>query len=150
MARDNASIARQTYEDWNAREFDRIADQVADDGEILDVGSGTRFAGPEGSKQYSRAWADAFPDGRIEIDKLISAGDTVVVEFTGRGTQTGALKTPAGEIPATARSVTLHLCDVIEFTSDGKIKAQRSYFDSASLLAQLGVMPEAGVAAKAQ
>ena len=145
MAEDNASTARQTYADWNAREFDRIAEQMADDGEIIDVASGTRFTGPEGSKQYSRGWADAFPDGRIEIDRLISAGDTVVVEFTGRGTQTGTLRTPAGEIPATGRSVTLQLCDVIDFTTDGKIKAWRSYFDSASLLAQLGVMPEAGV-----
>lgn len=149
MAQDNASTARQTYEDWNAREFDRIADQMADDGEILDVGSGTRFTGPEGSKQYSRMWADAFPDGRIAIDKIISAGDTVVVEFTGRGTQTGTLDTPAGEIAATGRSVTLQLCDVLEFASDGKIKAQRTYFDSASLLAQLGIMPEAGAATKA-
>ncbi len=149
MARDNASIARQTYDDWNAREFDRLADQVADDGEILLVGSGTRFTGPEGSKQYSRSWADAFPDGRVEIDRLISAGDTVVVEFTGRGTQTGTLSTPAGEIPATGRSVTLQLCDVLEFTGDGKIKAQRTYFDSASLLAQLGVTADAGMAAQA-
>ena len=150
MAQDNASIARQTYDDWNAREFDRIADQVADDAQILLVGSGTRFTGGEGSMQYSRAWADAFPDGRIEVDNLFSAGDVVVVEFTGRGTHTGTLTTPTGDIPATGRSVTLQLCDVLEFTGDGKIKAQRTYFDSASLLAQLGVMPEAGAAAKAK
>jgi predicted ester cyclase len=148
MAQDHASTARQTYEDWNAREFDRIAEQMADGGEILDVGSGTRFSGPEGSKRYSKMWADAFPDGRIQIDNVISSGDTVVVELTGRGTQTGTLKTPAGEIPATGSTVTLQLCDVLEFTSDGKIKAQRSYFDSASLLAQLGVKPEAGVTTK--
>jgi steroid delta-isomerase-like uncharacterized protein len=146
MGQDNASIARQFYEDWNAREFDRIAQQIADDGEIVAVGSGQRFTGPDGAVQYSQWWADAFPDGRIEIDKLVSAGDTVVVEFTGRGTQTGTLRTPAGEIPATGRSVTLQLCDVLEFTSDGKVKAQRTYFDSASLLTQLGVMPEAAAA----
>jgi len=35
--------------------------------------------------------------------------------------------------------VTLHLCDVLEF-SDGKIKAQRSYLDTGSLMAQLGLM----------
>jgi predicted ester cyclase len=148
MAQDHASTARLTYEDWNAREFDRIAEQMADGGEILDVGSGTRFSGPEGSKQYSKMGADGFPDGRIQIDNVISSGDTVVVELTGRGTHTGTLKTPAGEIPATGSTVTLQLCDVLEFTSDGKIKAQRSYFDSASLLAQLGVKPEAGVTTK--
>ncbi len=150
MAHDNASIARKTYDDWNARAFDRIADQMTDDAEIVLVGSGTRFTGPEGSMQYSRSWGDAFPDGRIEIDKLTAADDAVVVEFTGRGTHTGTLTTPAGDIPATGRSVTLQLCDVLEFTGDGKIKAQRTYFDSASLLAQLGFMAEAGAATRAQ
>jgi steroid delta-isomerase-like uncharacterized protein len=149
MAQDNASIARQTYDDWNAREFDRIADQFADDAEILLVGSGTRFTGRDGSKEYSRSWADAFPDGRVAVDNIISAGDAVVVEFTGRGTHTAPLTTPAGDIPATGRSVTQQLCDVYEFTGDGKIKKQRVYFDSASLLAQLGVTPDAGMATKA-
>jgi hypothetical protein len=46
--------------------------------------------------------------------------------------------------------VTLQLCDVYEFTADGKIKAQRTYFDSASLLAQLGVTADAGLATQAQ
>jgi hypothetical protein len=34
--------------------------------------------------------------------------------------------------------VTLQLVDVLEF-ADGKVKAQRSYFDSGSLMAQLGI-----------
>ena len=46
---------------------------------------------------------------------------------------------------ATGKSVTLQLCDVFEI-ENGKIKALRSYFDSASLLTQIGVMPETGVA----
>ena len=54
-------------------------------------------------------------------------------------------ESPGGDIPATGKSVTLELCDVFKI-EDGKIKSLRSYFDSASLLMQLGVMPEAGVA----
>jgi ketosteroid isomerase-like protein len=44
--------------------------------------------------------------------------------------------------------VTLELCDV-HTIRDGKIRSVRTYFDSASLLTQLGVMPEAGAPAKA-
>jgi hypothetical protein len=43
-----------------------------------------------------------------------------------------------GSIPATGRTVTLKLCDVTEFR-DGKVKSQRSYFDTASMMAQLGL-----------
>ena len=146
MGHDNSEIARRLYEQWNAREFERVAELVADDGEIVLVGSDTRFRGPEGAIEFSRMWADGFPDGKVTIDHIIQSGDTVVVQFTGRGTQTGPLRGPGGDIPATGRSVTLNLCDVHDIR-DGKIRKLSSYFDSASLLQQLGVMPEAPVAA---
>jgi ketosteroid isomerase-like protein len=142
---DNASIARTLYDDWNKRDFDHLAGLLAYDGEILLVGSGTSFRGPQGARQFSQMWADGFPDGRVTIDNIISGGDHVVVEQTGRGTQTGTLAAAGGDIPATGRSVTLQLCDVLRI-EDGKISSFRSYFDSASLLMQLGVMPEARVA----
>jgi len=144
---DNVDIARKLYQHWNAREFDRVAELMADDGEIVLVGSDTRFRGPDGSLEFSRMWADGFPDGKVTIDRTVASGDTVVVEFTGRGKHTGTLRGTAGDIPATGRSVTLHLCDVYDIRG-GKIRKLSSYFDSASLLQQLGVMPEARAAAK--
>ena len=145
---DNVDIARKLYEHWNARDFDRVAELMAEDGEIVIVGSDTRFRGPDGSLEFSRMWADGFPDGRVSIDKTVAQGDLVVLQFTGRGTHTGPLRSPDGDIAPTGRSVTLQLCDVHEFR-DGKIRSVQSYFDSASLLQQLGVLPEVGVEAKA-
>jgi steroid delta-isomerase-like uncharacterized protein len=141
----NSSTAQQLYSYWNDREFDRLAELLTDDGEIVLVGSGTRFEGHEGAKEFSRMWADGFPDGKVQIDDVIEAGDRVVVQFTGRGTHTGTLRSPGGEIPASGRSVTLKLCDVHRI-ENGKIKSVHSYFDSASLLTQIGAMPAAGVA----
>ncbi len=46
-----------------------------------------------------------------------------------------------GDFPATGRSMTLELCDVMEF-EDGKIRSMRSYFDTGSMMAQLGLSPE--------
>ena len=142
---DNATIARAFYDDWNKRDFDHLAGLLADDGEILLVGSGTSFGGPDGARQFSQMWADGFPDGRVTIDNIVAAGEHVVVEHTGRGSQTGTLAAPGGDIPATGKSVTLQLCDVFRIEG-GEIKSLRSYFDSASLLMQLGVLPETRVA----
>jgi steroid delta-isomerase-like uncharacterized protein len=138
---DNAVLARRFYEAWNERNFDEIAEATAPDGKLTIVGSGDTFEGAEGSRAYNTMWADAFPDGTVTVDRLIAAGDFVVVEFTGRGTHTGTLRTSMGEIPATGRSMTLQLCDVIEFEA-GKVKSQKSYFDTGSMMAQLGLMPE--------
>ena len=144
---DNATLARSLYEAFNNRDFDYLAGCIAPDGRITDVGSGETFRGSDGARQYNTAWADAFPDGRITVDRVIAQDDCVVVEYTGRGTHTGTLSAPAGSIPATGRSVTLELCDVLEFAG-GKLQAQRCYFDSGSLMAQLG--QTAGQAATAQ
>jgi steroid delta-isomerase-like uncharacterized protein len=138
---ENARLARTFYESWNERDFDRGAELVAEDGAITIVGSGERFEGPDGSRRFSHMWADAFPDGRVEIESLIEAGDRVAVEYVGRGTQTGPLVSPMGEIPATGRTVELRLCDVYEFRN-AKVQALRTYFDTSSLMQQLGLMPE--------
>jgi steroid delta-isomerase-like uncharacterized protein len=138
---DNAELARRLHEAWNERNFDEIAEAVAPDSTITIVGSGDTFEGAEGSRAYNTMWADGFPDGKVTVDRVIASGDYVVVEFTGRGTHTGTLVTSMGEIPATGRSLTLQLCDVMEF-KDGKVRSQKTYFDSGSMMAQLGITAE--------
>lgn len=137
----NTEIARRIYDMWNERDFDGIGDLTAPDATLTIVGSGDRFEGREGSRRYNEMWANGFPDGRVTVDRVIGSGDLVVVEFTGRGTHTGTLATSMGEIPATGRSMTLQLCDVLEF-EDGLVKAQKSYFDTGSMMAQLGLTTE--------
>lgn len=135
---DNEYLVRGLYDAFNERDYDKQAEATAPDGVITVVGSGDVFRGPDGARRYNAMWADAFPDGQITIDRILVVGDRAVVEFTGRGTHTGTLTTPAGSIPATGRSVTLQLCDVLDL-GDGKVLEQRTYFDSGSLMAQLGL-----------
>ncbi len=136
---DNETLARSLYEAWNERNFDELAEASAPDGTITIVGSGDTFHGPEGSRQYSAMWATGFPDGMATVDRVIASGDHVVVEYTGRGTHTGTLATAMGDIPATGRSMTIQLCDVLEF-KDGMVQSQKIYFDTGSMMAQLGLL----------
>jgi steroid delta-isomerase-like uncharacterized protein len=143
---DNATLARSLYEAYNERNFDLFEEMSAPDGRVSVVGTGDTFTGPEGARKYSEAWADGFPDSQVTIDHLTTSGNTVVVEFSGRGTHTGTLRTSMGDIPATGRTITLQLCDLLEFGDDGKIHEQRTYFDTGSLMAQLGITsPQAAV-----
>ena len=138
---DNADLARRLHEAWNERSFDEIAEATAPDATITIVGSGDTFEGAEGTLAYNKMWADAFPDGKVTVDRVIASGDHAVVEFTGRGTHTGTLVTSMGDIPATGRSLTLQLCDVMEF-KNGKVQSQKTYFDTGSMMAQLGLGAE--------
>jgi steroid delta-isomerase-like uncharacterized protein len=138
---DNVTTAKDTYDAWNNRDFDAFSETFAN-GALTIPGTGERFEGSEGARRFADMWANGFPDGRVEVDNVIDGGDQVGIEYTGRGTHTGTLVTPMGDIPATNRPVTLQLCDVWRF-EDGSVKSMKTYFDSASLMTQLGLMPEA-------
>ncbi len=137
---ENETLARSLYQAWNDRDFDRQADAMAPDGTIEFVGTGQVLTGADGARQYGQNWANGFPDGKVTIDTVVADGDRVVVEITGRGTHTGTLETAMGPIPATGKSVTLELCDVYVIR-DGKVRTQRSYLDTGSMMVQLGLAP---------
>jgi steroid delta-isomerase-like uncharacterized protein len=140
---DNVGFIRSLYDAWNVRDLDAQADATAPDGVITIVGTGDVFEGPEGTRKYAQSWISGFPDGQVTVDNILADGDRVVVEYTGRGTHTGTLETSMGPIAPTGRSVTIKLCDVVELV-DGKIARQRSYFDTGSIMAQLGLLDQQG------
>jgi steroid delta-isomerase-like uncharacterized protein len=135
---DNANFVRSLLEAWNRRDFDYIGEHTAADSVTTAAGSGETWRGLAGVREYNSMWADAFPDGKITVDRIMEAGDTVIVEYTGRGTHTAPLVTSRGTSPATGRSATLHFCDVYDI-KDGKVQKQNTYGDSGALMAQLGL-----------
>lgn len=130
--------ARVTYEAFNARDMDMLADQYTEDCELLSEPSGERFTGRDGVKRYMQRWITAFPDGMVTVTNVVPAGNTVVLEFRGRGTQTGTLDMPAGRIAPTGRTAEVPFCEVLEF-ANGRIARQRSYYDAATMARQLGL-----------
>ena len=83
-----------------------------------------------------REWARAFPDGSVEITNLIESGEWVVVEFTVRGTNTGPMMGPDGEMPPSNAKVELQSCDVLRVV-DGRVVGGRGYFDLSTVTRQL-------------
>ena len=144
-AQNNAAIARQGYEAYNRhasdpRWLDYVTETVSDDCEVVDVPNGAVFRGPEGLKQFLQVFSTAFPESSVEVTNLFATEDQAVVEFIGRGTHSGPLHGPAGDIPPTGKSWTLHFCDVYKFRED-KIVSHRTYYDALGLLQQLGLVP---------
>src|SRR3989442_3469135 len=58
-------------------------------------------------EQYLQSWSTAFPDSRVEVSNVLEAGDQGAGEIVYRGTQTGPMAGPQGEIPPTGKSVEL-------------------------------------------
>jgi steroid delta-isomerase-like uncharacterized protein len=131
---------RKFFQAVNDSDSDAAAALVTDDAEFRDIPGDRRYNGPDGVKANFEFWLGAFPDGKVEIVKIIEAGDTAVVEYKGRGTNTGTLRMETGDIPATGKQVEMEFCDVLEMRGD-KIAGGRSYYDTGSLMQQLGLIP---------
>ncbi|MFI1162267.1 ester cyclase [Streptomyces sp. NPDC020801] len=140
---DNEQFVRHLFEAWNNRDYDAIAGAVAPDCTLVEEGSGRTLKGPQGFTKLAKALFDAMPDGKFHLDHLTAQGDTVVIEYTGNGTQTGDLILHAGTVPATGREVTVHACDIYE-VHDGKVTEARAYLDTGGIMAQLGLTERMG------
>jgi steroid delta-isomerase-like uncharacterized protein len=127
------TVIREHMESENRLEFD-AAIATFDHPRYELVGTGQVFDGEERVRKYYAASRAAFPDQRNEIHTLRHADDAVVVEFDLLGTHLGNF---AGFDP-TGRTFRCRMAAIFEFDGD-RIVCERIYFDSGTILRQLGL-----------
>jgi steroid delta-isomerase-like uncharacterized protein len=132
---------RELYDAFNAGEIERAASLASDDFRGLDVATGQAFEGPAGLAGWLTWFKTALPDASTELIDVIGDGPLFATVRVGRGTNTGPLMMPSGEVPPTGRSIEIEVAEVLRF-EDGKIRELRAYYDSATLMRQLGLLPE--------
>lgn len=133
-------LVRTIYRSFNERRFGEAKRLVAEDARTTSFALGRTLHGPEGFVQSMEHWVQAFPDAQMEIRNVIAAEAYVVVEFVVRGTHRGPLDLPGGPIPATGGSVEVEYCDLWQI-EDGTVLDHRSYFDAATMMRELGLLP---------
>ncbi len=134
MASRNADAHRTAHENWSRRDFDALVSEMVENFTYQDHARGLSIDTRDGFKDYVAAWAESFSDGVITNDLYRDAGDSVVSEFIVRGTNDG----PLGSLPATGRSYTGRLCEIMNFDSEGRMVSGGLYYDQLSMLVQLG------------
>jgi steroid delta-isomerase-like uncharacterized protein len=123
---------------YNDKNWDAVNRAVTSDFAYDEVGTRRTVRGAADVITMWQGWAAALPDSRATLEAAHVSGNTVILELTWRGTHGGPLRTPAGEIPATGRTIEMRACQVVE-VADGKVRGIRHYFDMATMLTQLGV-----------
>jgi len=136
---DNAVLARRIYQLFSDDKFDDVLELTTEDIEAVLVPFGQTFHGREGFMQFMQGFKGAFPDLRISVTNQVATDESVVSEFTARGTHNGPLLTPAGAIPPTGRTVDFIVCEVLQ-VKNGRIASLHNYQDAASLMRQLGLL----------
>lgn len=128
---------------YNEKDWDSVRDALAPGFVYEEVATHRRAEGVEEVLELWRGWAEALPDSRATFGNAYVAGSDVILELTWRGTQTGPLRTPEGEIPPTGKGIDLPSCQVLH-VEGGKATSMRQYFDMQTLLTQLGVAAAVG------
>jgi steroid delta-isomerase-like uncharacterized protein len=128
------TVIREHMESENRLDFDS-AIATFDHPRYELVATGQVFDGEEQVRAYYAASRTAFPDQRNEIHTLRHADDAVVVEFDLLGTHLGDF---AGFDP-TGRTFRCRMVAIFEFDGD-RIVCERIYFDSSTLLRQIGLV----------
>lgn len=119
------------------KEFDRTLATFKDDSggrphyEIM--ATGQVFDGDDEVMQYYRTTRTAFPDQRHENSRFHVTADAVIVEFDLVGTNLGEFY----GLPPTGKAFRVPIIAVF-FMAGERIVNERIYFDSASLVTQIG------------
>ena len=130
-------IAREQIDAFNSGDWERVGALLASDVRYDELGTERKIEGPEKVVELFKGWKQAFPDAAGTVTSAFASGDTAVLEVTWKGTHTGPLTTADGTIPASGKHQKTPAAIFYTFEGD-KIKESRHYFDSLTLLKQIG------------
>ena len=114
---------------WATHDAEKIASFLADDCVFEDVALGTVAHGKEEFKVSARGIFATITDFKEELTSIFIGEDWACIESVLSGTQT-----------ATGKSYAVRMASVVEL-KDGKIKRNSDYWDMASMMKQVGLMP---------
>jgi steroid delta-isomerase-like uncharacterized protein len=122
----------------NTHDLDAVMDTFGNKSSFL--ANNELQEGREAVRAFYGDFFRGFPDLRFDITSLHVGEEAIPVEMVLSGTHRG---TWFG-IPPTGRRFEIPVCAVFIFDEDDKIAGERGYFDSALMLRQLGLLPQAG------
>ena len=127
------ALVREHMESENRHDFDATLDTFSHPHYEL-IATGEVYDGEAAVRSYYAKTRTAFPDQRNEVIAFHHTDDGVFVEFDLLGTHSGTL---AG-MPATGREFRCRMIALFLFDGD-RINCERVYFDSGTILRQLGL-----------
>lgn len=132
------AVAKAPIIAYNKKNWEAVQAAVTPGFVYDEVGSQRKVQGINEVLKVWQGWTKAIPDSKATFHNAHVSGNTVVLEVTWRGTHTGPMQTPTGEIAPTGKKIEIRACQVLT-VAHNKVRAMRHYFDMATLMQQLDV-----------
>ena len=130
-------LARKQIDTFNAGDWEQLRAMLASDSRYDELGTQRKIEGPEKIVELFKGWKTAFPDAVGTVTSAVASGNKAALEVTWKGTHSGPLETAEGTLPASGKRQETPAAVFFAFEGD-KIKESRHYFDSMTLLKQIG------------
>ena len=121
---------------WSAHDLERLLPLFSDDVIYEDVAMGAMNRGAAELRAFAEEVFSRFPDVTFELQSSFADGTRGGAEWVMRGTR------DLRGMPATGQRVEVRGASIFEFVGD-KIRRCSDYWDMATYLKQLGLMPSA-------
>lgn len=125
---------------FNAHDASALAKFYSENAVLFDVKGEEMVRGKAAIEKYYAAYFRAFPDVKMEFVQIIASGDQVCFEFVSRGTFTGLLAGPEGDIQPTGLKSLSKGAFLAKLTPEGLIKEDRTYYDELNWMKRLGLI----------
>jgi steroid delta-isomerase-like uncharacterized protein len=130
-------LARRQVDAFNTGDWEQLQAGLAADSRYDELGTQRKIEGPDKIIELFKAWKTAFPDAVGTVTSAMASGNKAALEVTWKGTHSGPLVTAEGSIPASGKRQETPAAFLFTFEG-GKVKESRHYFDSMTLLKQIG------------
>ena len=128
-------VVRAFYEALNARDYARAAGPIAEHCDWVSMPTQSLHRGPAAVLAGLREFSASFPDWFVDVERVITERNFVVVEWHTTGTFSQPFR---GELP-NGRRFSRRGCAVAE-VERGQIVRYRDYYDRMALFEQLGLL----------
>ncbi len=123
---------------WNRHDAAAVAALFPQDAVLRVVATGEAARGREEIRALAESRLRAFPDWRLEALNTYDGGEAVCVEWKLTATHEREFM----GLPPTQRRIELCGCSIFKVAAGDQIAEEVAYFDTGTLMRQLGVLPE--------
>ena len=130
----SADLVQKQFAAWNAHDADRLVSFYTDDVVYEDVAFGLKAHGHAELRKMAADFFASIPDLKLEVVSHAAMGNRGSVEWVFSGTDVGLYKT--------GKKFSVRGASVYELRG-GKFSSNRDYYDAASIMRQVGILPPA-------
>lgn len=130
----STDLVQKQFAAWNTHDADKVASFYTDDVVYEDVAFGLKAQGHVEMRKMAADFFAGVPDLKLEVVGNTSMGNRGSVEWVFSGTDVGLYKT--------GKKFSVRGASVYELRG-GKFSSNRDYYDSASIMRQVGILPTA-------